>query len=1006
MASICWTQLLLAGTSIVSAQSVTIGHSADRLPVSHASTTTSASIGTATINGTTTTFSIAYTPPASVDIGPNVLPNIKDPNATNAQTVCPGYKASNFKHTEYGLTATLNLAGPACNVYGTDIETLALEVEVQSEDRLHLSIQPAYLGSNNMSHYVLASDLVTLPQIETNSRMQDIDLQFNWGNEPTFSFTVLRKSTGDILFDTRGSVLVYENQFIEFVTQLPENYNLYGMGEHIHNFRLGNNFTATFYAADAGDPIDYNIYGNHPMYIDTRYYEINASTGERTLVTSQNTSAGNRYESCSHGVYQRNSHGMEALMQSTNLTWRSIGGSISLYFFDGPTPEDATKQYIRAIGLPAMQMYSTFGFHQCRWGYPNWTTLEDVVNTYREFEIPLEYIWTDIDYMFQYRDFTNDPNTFSYAEGEAFLKRLHSRGQHYVPIVDSAIYIPDPTNASDAYSVYSNGNEKGVFLRNPDGSQYIGDVWPGYTVFPDWQSGNAVPWWTEELKGHHDKINWTGIWIDMSEVSSFCVGSCGSGNLSLNPVHPPFSLPGQPGNVIYTYPEGFNKTNATEAASASAAAALQSSANAAGQTSTTTQPYFVSSVTPGVRNINQPPYVINNVQGDLAVHAVSPNATHVTGIQEYDVHNLFGHQILNATYQALLSIFPSKRPFIIGRSTFAGSGVWAGHWGGDNTSLFAYMYFAISQALSFNLFGIPMFGVDTCGFNGNTDEELCNRWMMLSAFFPFYRNHNVLSAIPQEAYRWASVAEASKKAMQIRYSLLPYMYTLFYFAHTTGSTVMRALAWNFPNDPTLKAIDNQFMLGPSLLITPVLGQGMTEVQGVFPGIADGEKWYDWYTQAEVDAQPGENKTISAPLGHIPVFIRGGSILPQQEALYTTSECRNSPWSLICALSREGTASGQIYIDDGESLIPNANLLVDLTASNGTIYSSARGTWEDRNALANITVMGIASKPMNVALNGVDVDFTFNSTSKVLSVKGLQDLTKSGAWAQDWSLSWT
>lgn len=133
MASICWTQLLLAGTSIVSAQSVTIGHSADRLPVSHASTTTSASIGTATINGTTTTFSIAYTPPASVDIGPNVLPNIKDPNATNAQTVCPGYKvwisqlfdqsddflfieqASNFKHTEYGLTATLNLAGPACN---------------------------------------------------------------------------------------------------------------------------------------------------------------------------------------------------------------------------------------------------------------------------------------------------------------------------------------------------------------------------------------------------------------------------------------------------------------------------------------------------------------------------------------------------------------------------------------------------------------------------------------------------------------------------------------------------------------------------------------------------------------------------------------------------------------------------------------------------------------------------------------------------------------------------
>jgi alpha-glucosidase len=79
------------------------------------------------------------------------------------------------------------------------------------------------------------------------------------------------------------------------------------------------------------------------------------------------------------------------------------------------------------------------------------------------------------------------------------------------------------------------------------------------------------------------------------------------------------------------------------------------------------------------------------VQGDLAVHAVSPNATHANGMEEYDVHNIWGHQIINATYQGLLSVFPGKRPFIIGRSTFAGSGKWAGHWGGDNASKWAYM---------------------------------------------------------------------------------------------------------------------------------------------------------------------------------------------------------------------------------------------------------------------------------------------------------------------------
>lgn len=608
--------------------------------------------------------------------------------------------------------------------------------------------------------------------------------------------------------------------------------------------------------------------------------------------------------------------------------------------------------------------------------------------------------------MERYKDFTNDPNTFPYAAGEKFLDKIHANGQHYIPIVDSAIYIPNPDNATDAYSIYTEGNNKNVFLRNPDGSQYIGSVWPGYTVFPDWTSENAQEWWTNSMKSHHDKIAWDGIWIDMSEVSSFCVGSCGTGNLSQNPVHPPFGLPGEEGSKVFGYPEGFNLTNATEAAAAASADASQSAANAkATPSSTATLPYFTSEVTPGVRNVNQPPYVINNINGDMAVHAVSPNATHWDGVEEYDRHNLFGYEILNATYHALTSVIPHKRPFIIGRSTFAGAGAVAGHWGGDNTSLFAYMYLSIAQALNFSLFGIPMFGVDTCGFNGNSDEELCNRWMQLSAFFPFYRNHNTLSANSQEAYVWESVAEASRKAMNIRYSLLPYMYTLFYEAHTTGTTVMRALQWEFPNDPTLANIDNQFLLGPSILVTPVLGQGLTEAKGVFPGVGKGTKWYDWYTQTAVEAKQGENVTIPAPLGHIPVFIRGGAVLPQQEPRYTTTESRNSPWSLIAALDAHGSATGQIYIDDGEHIKQEHTLIVDLTASNGTLYATARGTYEDKNCLANVTVLGVQSKPSRVAFNGQEVTngVNYNGTSQVLSVKGLD--SSSPAWAADWTLSW-
>lgn len=136
-----------------------------------------------------------------------------------------------------------------------------------------------------------------------------------------------------------------------------------------------------------------NIYGTHPFYLETRYYEVDSSSGNLTLLTS-NSSTGNDYISYSHGVYMRSAHGQEILLRPQNITWRTIGGSIDLYFFAGPTQQEVTSSYQKgAIGLPAMQQYFTFGFHQCRWGYANWSEVEDVVNAYSKFGIPLETIW-------------------------------------------------------------------------------------------------------------------------------------------------------------------------------------------------------------------------------------------------------------------------------------------------------------------------------------------------------------------------------------------------------------------------------------------------------------------------------------------------------------------------------------------------------------------------------------------------------------------------------------
>lgn len=220
------------------------------------------------VNGVTSSYRAIFTVPSAANEGASVLPNIKDPDAVDAQLVCPGYLGSNVIRTDTGLTATLTLAGKACNVYGNDIERLNLTVEYQSADRLSVQITPAHLDASNATQYIVPTGPVLVPTADPDAVTSSLanDLRFVWSNDPTFSFSIYRKSTGDAVFSTAGSNIIFEDQFVEFSSPLPENYNLYGLGESIHSFRLGNNFTKTMYNADVGDNIDeYDQpgYGNH-----------------------------------------------------------------------------------------------------------------------------------------------------------------------------------------------------------------------------------------------------------------------------------------------------------------------------------------------------------------------------------------------------------------------------------------------------------------------------------------------------------------------------------------------------------------------------------------------------------------------------------------------------------------------------------------------------------------------------------------------------------------------
>ncbi|KAJ7680118.1 glycosyl hydrolases family 31-domain-containing protein [Mycena rosella] len=527
----------------------------------------------------------------------------------------------------------------------------------------------------------------------------------------------------------------------------------------------------------------------------------------------------------------------------------------------------------------------------------------------RDANIPLEMQWTDIDLLHAFRDFTTDPITFPLDEVIEVINQLHQNSQHYISIVDAGI--ATQANSTDFYEPYLKGIELDVWIKNPDGTDYVhGDSFINITsnwMLNNWLAPNTLAWWTEALKNWSQTgVEFSGIWLDMNEISSFCEGSCGS--------EPDVSNAKTDGSGLSA--RGIGAGNQT-----------------------------------GI-DINDPPYAIHNGNGRLAVSTLSPNTTHFGGYAELDVHNMWGLTEEMAMHEALQSILPGQRPFIISRSMFPSAGKWTGHWG----------------ILQFQIFQIPFVGADTCGFNEDTTEELCNRWMQLLAFAPFYRNHNTKGVTSQEPFIWESVTNASIVAMAVRYSLLPYWCTLFANASTNGTPPVRALFWESPDEAELFAVDRQFLFGRDILVTPVLTSQTypPSTVGIFPGRGK-TIWRDWYTHDVINATVGASTTLSAPLGHINVHIRdGAALLLHASPAYTVEETRQGPFALLVAQSPDGSAFGTAYIDDSLSDPPGPSTTVTFQASKDSVTITSKREFEVAQKLVQVTILGVETKPTSVS----------------------------------------
>ena len=312
-----------------------------------------------------------------------MVPNIIDPQAVDAQNVCPGYNVSHVDCQEYGINATLSLAGSPCNTYGDDIHELLLRVEHQA-GHLHVEIEPTCIGPQNQSWFVSPESQLCKSSLEPCTASE---LEFVWGDRLSFWFKVLRKTNGEVLFDTARSVLVFENQFVKLKTAFPPGYNLYDLGQTVHTLRLGNDLTRTMWNGDGLDAVYRNLYGTHPVYYETRY---------------------KGGEALSHAVYYRNAHAHEVLLRPEGLTWRTLGGNVDLYVYTGPTMARAAQSYQQTVGLPAMQQYRTFGYHHARGIFTAWADLEVNLANLERFGIPLEMQWNDIVEMGRFQGFSNE----------------------------------------------------------------------------------------------------------------------------------------------------------------------------------------------------------------------------------------------------------------------------------------------------------------------------------------------------------------------------------------------------------------------------------------------------------------------------------------------------------------------------------------------------------------------------------------------------------------------
>ena len=534
------------------------------------------------------------------------------------------------------------------------------------------------------------------------------------------------------------------------------------------------------------------------------------------------------------------------------LSFHTETPDYDLYLLSGGNENAICKEFRTLIGRSYIPPKWAFGLAQSRWGYKTEEDVREVARQYKEHDLPLDMICMDIEYMQDYADFTVNKERFpDLAKLSADLK---AQGIRLVPIIDAGVRV-DPND-----STCTEGLEKGYFCKKADGTPFVAAVWPGKAYFADFLRPEVREWFGHKYKALTD-CGIEGFWNDMNEPS------------------------------LFYSPERLR-------AFLNDMAALREKDNIE-------QEEFFLRVVGGAMGLMNSP----------ADYASFYHEADGRKVRHDQVHNLYGGSMTRAAGEAFADLRPGQRTLLYSRSSFIGSHRYGGIWLGDNNSSWAQLLANIQMMPSVQMCGFLYSGADLCGFSSDTTPDLALRWLEFGLLTPLMRNHSAVGTRMQEYYRFPEVLPAVRNMIRLRYALLPYLYSEFMKAALENTSYFRPLAFDYPNDPDAREVEDQLLLGEGLMAAPVYVQN---AHGRHVYLPEPMKFLRLRAVDDYDEEilPAGHHYIRCALDEVLLFLRPGHIIPVAQPASNTSELDDASLTLWSFLPDGESAEYRMYRDDG------------------------------------------------------------------------------------------